>query len=81
MGVFLSHVDMTPIFYGLILALWAMVIIIHIVKFQILAVIIDISAFWIVFSMHRGSMTGGMAATVCGLLLSLIVPMILKFRR
>lgn len=74
MGVFLSHVDMTPVFYGIILAVWFIIIMSHLRSGNILAVLIDVGAFTLVFWMHNGTMTGGMAATVCGLIVSLVVP-------
>jgi hypothetical protein len=78
MGVFLSHVDMTPVFYGLILALWALVILRNIIKLRVLNVALDIGVFYVVFSMHQGTMTGGMAATICGLVVSLFGTFMLR---
>lgn len=74
MGVWLSHLDMTPIFYGMILAVWFMIIVYHVFSAKLMAVVIDIAVFFIVISLHGGTMTGGMAATVCGVIVSLLAP-------
>lgn len=78
MGVLLSHIDLGPVFYGVILAIWMLIVVLHLLNGNILAVIIDIVAFTIVIKIHGGTLTGGMAATVCGLIVSLVIPIMLK---
>ena len=74
MGVFLSHIDLQPLFYGIIIAIGLMVVAYHIFTFKIGAVIIDIAVFCLVFWMHGGTLTGGMAAAVAALICGLIIP-------
>lgn len=79
MGVFLSHVDMMPIFYGVIVILGIAVVIVHLCTMQFLAAVLDIVIFITVFKMHGGTMTGGMAAAVAALIGGVMLPPIIKW--
>lgn len=78
MNVLLSHIDLNPLFYGLILVLWASVALMHIMQRKFIATVIDLGGFWFVFWLHGGTLTGGMAATVFGLVFSLLAPPIIS---
>jgi hypothetical protein len=79
MGVFLSHLDMQPIFYGIIIILGLVVITVDIVRMKLMAAILGIGIFVLVFWMHGGTMTGGMSAAVAGLIGSMILPPIISY--
>ena len=78
MGVFLSHIDLQPLFYGFIVAVGLMVVAYHIFTFKIMAVMVDIAVFILVFWMHGGTLTGGMAAAVAALICGLVIPPIIR---
>lgn len=64
----LGHIDMMPLFYGIImfLGLWSMW---HKLKtYNIVGFILEVGVFTIVFMLHGGSMTGGMSAMIAALL-------------
>lgn len=68
MGALLGHFDLLPLVYGVVifLGLWSMWR-----KFMTgrwLQLLIEVAVFWLVFSLHAGTMTGGFAATVAALL-------------
>lgn len=79
MGVFLSHIDLQPLFYGFIIVIGLMVVAVHIFTFKLMAVVVDITVFCLVFWMHGGTLTGGMAAAVAALLAGLFIPPIIRY--
>lgn len=72
MNAFLSHIDMAPLFYGVILAVGIFSMIFKFMRGDWLALFIELSIFYIVFSMHRGTLTGGMSAAVCALIVGFL---------
>jgi hypothetical protein len=82
MNVLLAHLGFEPVFYGIVLALGFTILYIKWTLGWIKSFILDIVMFSIVFYLHGGSMTGGMAAAVCALVLSITFPLIPRlFRR
>lgn len=68
MTAFLSHIDLAPLFYGVIMfvGLWSMYY-----KFQRglwAALTVEVVVFVLVFKLHGGSMNGGFAAMIAALL-------------
>jgi hypothetical protein len=64
----LGHVDMTPLFYGVVmfLGLWSMW---HkVVTGMYSSFLIEAGVFTLVFSLHGGTMSGGFAAMVAALI-------------
>jgi hypothetical protein len=43
-----------------------------------LSLSIDVFVFWLVFSLHGGTMTGGFAAMTCALLAGLFFPYLIR---
>lgn len=78
---FLSHIDMGPIFYGLILAIGIIIVFIKLITGAWLSLGIEIFIFWVVFSMHKGTLTGGMAAAISSSVAANIIMLILMMRR
>jgi hypothetical protein len=78
MGVFLSHFNMEPIIYGLIIILGVIVVLVKIVTLNISGAILDITIFYAVFKMHGGTLQGGMAAAVAALIGGMIIGPILR---
>lgn len=74
----LAHIDMAPLFYGVVLFIGLMVWIVKWSKGMYFSLAIDILVFWFVFSLHGGTMTGGMAATVAAILAGVFFPLILR---
>lgn len=81
MGVILSHIGLEPIIYGIIVALGLIVWTVKFKTGQWLSLIIDIGVFWLVFSLHGGTMTGGMAAAIASLICGLTLPLMLRRAR
>lgn len=78
MDIFLRHLDLGPMFYGLIMFVGLFVVWWKITQSMWLSVTIDIAVFIIVFKLHGGSMAGGFAAMIAALLAGLVFPMILR---
>lgn len=72
-GHFLSHVDLGPLFYGIIMffGIWSMW---HkLCNFQLVRLSIEIGVFALVFVLHGGTMAGGFSAMVCALLAGMFI--------
>jgi hypothetical protein len=80
MGVFLSHIGLEPIIYGIVIAIGLMVMWIKFAMRRWLSLVVDIVVFWLVFTLHGGTMTGGMAAAIAALICGLVFPLILRRR-
>jgi hypothetical protein len=74
----LGHLDFTPIFYGIIIFLGLLSMWHKLVKEKILALLVEVGVFILVFKLHGGSMAGGFAATVAALLAGFIFPFFIK---
>jgi len=74
----LIHGSFEPILYGLIVFVGLSVMWWKLTTGRWLSLGIDVFVFWLVFTMHGGSMTGGMAAAVAALLAGIVFPMFLK---
>ena len=82
MNFFLSHVDLAPLFYGVIIILGIADVIIKLVRGKIISAILVVAIFVLVFWMHGGTMTGGMAAAVAALLGGwIVIPIIEAYIR
>lgn len=76
----LAHLDIMPLIYGFVIfiGLWSMWS--KLTHGKYLALGIEVSVFWLVFSLHGGSMTGGFSAAVAALLAGFILPRTLRRR-
>jgi len=64
----LAHLDVMPLFYGIImfLGIWSMW---HkLTNGNFMGFIIEGGVFWLVFSMHGGTMAGGFSAMIAALM-------------
>ena len=80
MGVLLSHIDLAPLFYGIVIFLGILSLYIKLTGGMIMSFVIELTVFILVFRLHGGTMAGGFAATVAALLAGFIFPLISKFR-
>lgn len=74
MGVGLAHLDVAPLFYGVVmfLGLWSMW---HkLTHWQLFGFAVEVGVFALVFALHGGTMAGGFAAMVCALLAGSVFP-------
>ena len=78
MDIFLRHLDLGPLLYGLIMFVGLFVVWWKITRGMWLSVAIDIAVFVVVFKLHGGTMQGGFAAMIAALLAGLIFPMMLR---
>lgn len=64
----LGHIDLGPLLYGLVIfiGLWSMWR--KLITGRLFGFVVEASVFWLVFSLHGGTMTGGFAATFAALL-------------
>ncbi len=77
----LLHGGLEPLIYGVVifLGLYSMW---HKLKHgRIFAFGIEAGVFWLVFTLHGGSMTGGFAATIAALLAGVFLPFSMRKRR
>lgn len=80
MDVFLKHIDMGPLIYGIVIFLGLYSIWWKITHNRIMAAVIEIVVFIIVFKLHGGTMAGGFAATVAALIAGVVIPLTLRNR-
>lgn len=71
MNAFLSHIDMAPLFYGVILAIGIFSMLAKFMRGDFIALFVEASVFILVFKLHGGTLTGGLSAAVCSLIVSL----------
>ena len=76
----LGHIDIGPLVYGVVIfvGLWSMWA--KLVSGKFIAFGIEVFVFWLVFSLHGGTMAGGFAATFAALLAGVILPRTLRRR-
>lgn len=74
----LAHFDVTPLIYGVVMffGLWSMWR--KLIKLKFLALAIEAFVFWLVFSLHGGTMAGGFAAMTAALIAGWILPRSIK---
>lgn len=70
----LGHIDLMPLVYGCImfLGIWSMWA--KLMNGKLLALIIEIAVFSLVFSLHGGTMAGGFAAMIAALIAGFVLP-------
>ena len=73
----LLHGSFEPIIYGVVIFLGLYSMWYKISHGKVLAFVIEVSVFILVFRLHGGTMVGGFAATIAALLSGLIIPMTL----
>lgn len=78
MNVLLSHIDWGPIVYGLVIFVGLLIMWFKLINGRFLSLFIDIGVFWLVFTLHGGTMTGGFAATIAALLAGTVFPMLIR---
>lgn len=78
MNVLLSHMDLMPIAYGIIMFIGLAVMWVKLSRGKWLSLVIDIAVFTLVFRLHGGTMAGGFAAMICALLAGLFFPLLIK---
>jgi len=71
MNAFLSHIDMAPLFYGVVLALGIFSMLYKFMRGDYVALFVEAGVFILVFKLHGGTLTGGLSAAVCSLIVSL----------
>lgn len=79
MNLTLLHGSFEPLVYGLVIFLGLLSMCWKLRTGQWMAFFIEVFVFWLVFSLHGHSMTGGFAATIAALLSGLVIPYM--FRR
>lgn len=78
MNLTLLHGSFEPLIYGLVIFLGLLSMCWKLRSGQWLAFFIEVFVFWLVFSLHGHSMTGGFAATIAALLSGLVIPFMFK---
>lgn len=81
MNAFLSHIDMAPLFYGVILAVGIFSMLHKLLSGRFVLFAVEAGVFWLVFSLHKGSLTGGMSAAVASLIVSFVIGPFMRLRR
>jgi hypothetical protein len=74
----LLHGSFEPILYGFIVFVGLSLMWWKLTTGRWLSLSIDVFVFWLVFTLHGGSMTGGMSAAVAALLAGIVFPLFLK---
>ena len=74
MNAFLTHIDLMPLIYGVVMFLGIAYMWHKVLHGQFISVGMDVFVFWLVFSLHGGTMAGGFSAMIAAALSSLIFP-------
>jgi hypothetical protein len=80
MNLLLSHFGLEPLVYGVIVFLGLALMWWKLITLHLVSLAIDIVVFIAVFSMHGGTLQGGMAAAVAALLAGIFFPLVLRLR-
>ena len=77
----LAHIDLMPLIYGVIIfiGLWSMWA--KLINRKYFAFALEAGVFWLVFSLHGGSMAGGFAAAIAAFLAGNVFPRMLRRTR
>lgn len=75
MNIALGHMDWAPVFYGLALFFSVMSMAWKIKRSKYLGFFVEISVVAVILMVHGGSVTGGFAATIAGLLSGMFIPL------
>jgi len=78
MNAFLAHLGLEPIVYGVVIFIGLAVMFWKFTTGRWLSLAVDGAVFWLVFSLHGGTMAGGMAAAVAALLAGVFFPLFLR---
>lgn len=73
MNIALGHIDAGPLIYGIVLALGVYSILYKMRRLMIVPLIAELATFVTVFSLHKGTMTGGMSAAIASLIVGLTI--------
>lgn len=74
----LLHGSLEPLVYGLVIFLGLLSMCWKLKTMQFLAFFSEVFVFWLVFTLHGHSMTGGFAATIAALLSGLFLPILFR---
>lgn len=75
MNVFLAHIDWSPIIYGIALFLSVMSMGWKLKRGHYIGFFAEVSVVALILIIHGGSVTGGFAATIAGLLSGWFIPL------
>lgn len=78
MNMFLGHIGLEPLVWGVIIIGGILILMIKVAMNAWSAVFWDVAIFVAVFFMHGGTMKGSMAAAVAALIGGLVIPPMLK---
>jgi hypothetical protein len=71
---FLGHIDMMPVFYGIVIFLGLYSILMKLLTLRLISFTVEVAVFCLVFQLHGGTMAGGFAATIAAWLAGCIFP-------
>ncbi len=78
MNAFLAHLGLEPIVYGVVVFAGLTLMWWKITTGRWFSVAVDGLVFWLVFTLHGGTMAGGMAAAVAALLAGVFFPLFIR---
>jgi len=81
MGAFFGHIDAAPLFYGVLLAVGIFSMLRKILKLDLAALAVEVIVFYVVFSMHKGTLTGGMSAAICALIVGMFFKLFVRWSK
>jgi hypothetical protein len=72
---FATFFDSGPVLYGVVVILGICTLWWKLITGRITSFLLEAGIFWLVFSLHGGTMTGGMSAAVAALLGGFLIPL------
>ena len=80
-NVFLSHIDLSVIIYGVIMFIGIAVLFIKLRYSMWVSLGFDLAVFVFVFKLHGGTQAGGFAAMIAALLAGIFLPLIWRWTK
>lgn len=81
MNAFLSHIDLAPVFYGVLLCAGVYSLLFKLLRGNFLTFAVELGVFYVVFKMHGGTVLGGLSAAICALLVGLTLKLFKRIVR
>lgn len=81
MNVLLSHIDWSPLVYGVVMFIGLWVMAIKLKRGYWVSFLIDLSVFTLVFKLHGGTMAGGFSAMVAAMIAGVVFPAMFRSKK
>jgi len=81
MNAFLSHIDLAPVFYGVLLCIGVYSLMYKLMRGNFVTFAVELGVFYVVFKMHGGTVLGGLSAAIAALIVGLTLKWFVRIVR